>query len=102
MALALVDLELQEVIEAREEVRSLAIDAISYRLIARYSRRASVEALWALTSFPVFGSIRRHTSLDEAVEMLAEMAVTIVDPTNCRNSRSAVTGTIDRAGGADG
>jgi hypothetical protein len=34
----------------------------------------------ALTSFPVFDSIRRHTSLDEAVEMLAEMAVTIVDP----------------------
>lgn len=79
-ALGLVDPELQEVIEAREEDRSLAIDAISHRLIARYSRRASVEALWALTSFPVFDSIRRHTSLAEAVEMLAEMAVTIVDP----------------------
>lgn len=72
--------ELPEVTEVRKEDRSLAIDAISHRLIARYSRRASVEALWALTSFPVFDSIRRHTSLDEAVEMLAEMAVRIVDP----------------------
>lgn len=36
--------------------------------------------MWALTSFPVFDSIRRHASFDEVVEMLAGMAVTIVDP----------------------
>ena len=39
-----------------------------------------MEALWALTSFPVFDSIRRHTSFEEVVEMLTGMAVTIVDP----------------------
>jgi len=80
MTLGEVDPEVQEVIENRQEERSLAIDAISQRLIARFSRRATVEALWVLTSFPVFDSIRRHTTFDEAVEMLTGMAVTIVDP----------------------
>lgn len=59
--------------------RSHAIDAISHRLIASYSRRATVEALWALTGFSVFDSIRRHASFDEVIEMLG-MAVTLVDP----------------------
>jgi len=80
MALGEVDPEMREVIEQREEERSVAIDAISHRLIARYQRRATVEALWALTSFPVFDSIRRHASLDEAVAMLTGMAITVVDP----------------------
>jgi AcrR family transcriptional regulator len=75
-----IDPEMREVIEGREQERSVAIDAISHRLIARYQRRATVEALWALTSFPVFDSIRRHTSFEEVVEMLTGMAVTIVDP----------------------
>ncbi len=39
-----------------------------------------MEALWALTSFQVFDSIRRHASLDETVRMLTGMAVTVVDP----------------------
>ncbi|MGH2753231.1 MAG: TetR/AcrR family transcriptional regulator [Actinomycetota bacterium] len=80
MTLGEVDPEVREVIEERENERSLAIDAISHRLIATYQRRATVEALWALTSFPVFDSIRRHASFVEAVEMLTGMAVTIVDP----------------------
>lgn len=80
MALGQVDPEVREVLEDREAQRSLAVDSISHRLIARYSRRATVEALWALTSFPVFDSLRRHTSLDEVVEMLTGMAVTIVHP----------------------
>ncbi|HVM36003.1 MAG TPA: helix-turn-helix domain-containing protein [Actinomycetota bacterium] len=49
MALGEVDPEVKEVIEEREQERSLAIDAISHRLMARYARRATVEALWALT-----------------------------------------------------
>ncbi|MGH9199231.1 MAG: hypothetical protein ACRD1T_26320, partial [Acidimicrobiia bacterium] len=53
---------------------------ISQRLIATYQKRATVEALWALTSFPVFDSIRRHTSFDEAIEVLTGMALTVVDP----------------------
>jgi hypothetical protein len=80
MALGEVDPEVREVIEEREAERSLAIDAISHRLITRLARRAAVEALWALTSFPVFDSIRRHASFDEVVAMLTGMAVTIVDP----------------------
>lgn len=60
--------------------RSHAIDAISHRLIARYSRRATVEALWALTGFSVFDSIRRHASFEEVVRMLTVMALTLVDP----------------------
>lgn len=79
MALGEVDPEVSEIIENRQEERSAAIDAISHRLIARYRRRATVEALWALTSFPVFDSIRRHASIDEVVEMVTGMAVTIVD-----------------------
>jgi hypothetical protein len=59
MTLGEVDPEVREIIENRQEDRSAAIDAISHRLIARYQRRATVEALWALTSFPVFDSIRR-------------------------------------------
>jgi hypothetical protein len=39
-----------------------------------------VEALWALTSFQVFDSIRRHASFDEVVQMITGMAVTVVDP----------------------
>jgi hypothetical protein len=31
-----------------------------------------VEALWALTGFLVFDSIRRHTSFEEVVEKLSE------------------------------
>ncbi|MGH2828573.1 MAG: TetR/AcrR family transcriptional regulator [Actinomycetota bacterium] len=80
MTLGEVDPEVREVIEEREQERSAAIDAISYRLIATYQRRATVEALWALTSFLVFDSIRRHASFDEVVEMLTGMAVTVVDP----------------------
>lgn len=80
MALGEVDPEVHEVIEGREEQRSLAIEAISHRLIARYQRRATVEALWALTSFQVFDSIRRHASFDEVVQMITGMAVTVVDP----------------------
>jgi hypothetical protein len=80
MALGEVDPEIREVMESRQEERSVAIDAISHRLIARYQRRATVEALWALTSFPVFDSIRRHASFEDVVEMLTGMAVTIVDP----------------------
>lgn len=80
MALGEVDPEVREVIEERENERSLAIDAISHRLITRFARRATVEALWALTSFPVFDAIRRHASFDEVVEMLTGMAVTIIDP----------------------
>lgn len=80
MALGEVDPGVREVMENREMERSHAVDAISHRLMARYQRRATVEALWALTSFPVFDSIRGHTSFDEAVEMLTGMAVTIVDP----------------------
>lgn len=40
MALGEVDPEVREVLEHREEERSVAIDAISQRLIARYQRRA--------------------------------------------------------------
>lgn len=80
MALGEVDPEAREVIENREMERSHAIDAISHRLIARYQRRATVEALWALTSFQVFDSIRRHASFDEVVQMITGMAVTVVDP----------------------
>jgi hypothetical protein len=39
-----------------------------------------VEAPWALTSFQVFDSIRRHASFDEVVQMITGMAVTVVDP----------------------
>ncbi|MGH2828644.1 MAG: TetR/AcrR family transcriptional regulator [Actinomycetota bacterium] len=80
MTLGEVDPEVREVIEKRQEERSAAIDAISHRLIARYQRRVTVEGLWALTSFPIFDSIRRHASFEEVVEMLTGMAVTIVDP----------------------
>jgi hypothetical protein len=80
MALGEVDPEVKEVIEGREQERSLAIDAISHRLMARYQRRATVEALWALTGFSVFDAIRRHVSFDDTVEMLTGMAVTVVDP----------------------
>lgn len=80
MALGEIDPEVREVIESREEQRSLAVDAISHRLMARYTRRATVEALWALTSFPVFDSIRCRASFDEAVEMITGMAVTTIDP----------------------
>lgn len=80
MALGEVDPEVREVIEEREAERSLAIDAISQRLIARYARRATVEALWALTSFAIFDAIRRRASFEEVVEILTGMAVTIVDP----------------------
>ncbi len=58
MTLGEVDPEVEQVIESRQEERSAAIDAISHRLIATYQRRATVEALWALTSFLVFDSIR--------------------------------------------
>jgi AcrR family transcriptional regulator len=80
MVLGEVDPELGEVIESWEMERSHAIDAISHRLMARYSRRATVEALWMLTGFPVFDAIRRHASFDEAIEMVTGMAVTVVDP----------------------
>jgi AcrR family transcriptional regulator len=80
MALGEIDPEVREIIESREEERSLAIDSISHRLIVRYARRATVEALWALTSFSVFDSIRRHGSFDASVDMLTGMAVTVVEP----------------------
>lgn len=80
MASGEVDPEVRDVIQSHEMDRSHAIDAISQRLIARYSRRATVEALWALTGFSVFASIRRHALLDDVVEMLTGMAITIVDP----------------------
>jgi len=80
MALGEVDPEVKEVIEEREQERSLAIDAISHRLMAHYARRATVEALWALTGFSVFDAIRRHASFNDTVEMLTGMAVTVVDP----------------------
>ncbi len=80
MSLGEVDPERRQVIDDREADRSAAIDAISQRLIARHSRRAMIEALWALTSFPVFDSIRSRASYDQVVEMLTAMAVTVVDP----------------------
>jgi hypothetical protein len=79
MALRDVDPEVARVMENRQQERSAAIDAISHRLIARYQRRATVEALWALTSFPVFDATKR-TSLEEALEMITGMAATVVDP----------------------
>lgn len=80
MSLGEVDPERRQVIDDREGDRSAAIDAISQRLIARHSRRAMIEALWALTSFPVFDSIRSRASYDQVVEMLTAMAVTVVNP----------------------
>lgn len=80
MALGEVDPEVGEVIDEREAERSLAIDATSHHLIARYARRATVEALWALTSFPIFNAIRLRASFDDVVEIITGMAATIIDP----------------------
>lgn len=80
MSLGDVDPEVRDVIDERQADRSVAVDAISDELIALHSRRAAVEALWALTSFPVFDLIRHRASHKEVVEMLTAMAVTIVDP----------------------
>jgi hypothetical protein len=69
MALGEVDPEVREVIEGREEQCSLAVDSISQRLMARYTRLGVVEALWVLTSFSVFDSVEGHArSLEETVD----------------------------------
>jgi hypothetical protein len=80
MTLGEVDPHVKEVIAEREQERSAAIDAISHRLMARYSRRATVEALWVLTSFSLFDAVRHYAKFDEVVDILTGMAVTMVDP----------------------
>lgn len=79
IGLAEVDLEVRQVIEAREERRKTATAILAQRLVSRYTARQTDAALRALTSFSIFDVIRERVSLKEAVEMLVAMGETLVD-----------------------
>lgn len=80
IGLALVDPEVSRVVDAREKLREDASQELGLRLTSRYSQPITAQALWAVTNFANYDSIRRRASFEQTMEILTVMARTLVDP----------------------
>lgn len=90
VGLALVDPKVSRVVDAREKLRGYASKELGLRLTGRYSQRITAQALWAVTNFANYDSIRSRASFEQTAEILTHMAMTLVDPAGLSRGRPVV------------